>query len=529
MKTKHVLAGLLALSSAPLYAVENGTAVTESQYDAMNYFVNIVTDKGSCGGQLIAGQWILTARHCTSSWDADGSGDKSDDLATDGDTITIKVYQGVGGYVGYYDGNSRLVYDGDGQIYTMGGQTEALSVIETLWNNSGIEAALSSIFLEGNMSDGSLVETAYTYDNVDVNFSDIDDSDLALIKLDDAIAYKTTLKLGLISDFEQLFSVFPSSMAGIVDWTNTQTMNTDQTFTYYGWGKTANNTTPSEMRYGTQTVKMLPMDVSCTYWVSFKIVNESDGTYTTDDSNKYDCTQDAYNTFTSNSTFHSYFPELSVDINTYMEAEGDDALSGDSGTALMIDNTMYGVTSSTAFGLSSNYQSLESQMSFILGKIDGLNVPTKMEFLNSDNVTSFDIEVQNLSASSQALDIATTETGVILDTSDCDAYSFLESLASCTISVTLDSEFDASEFTIQVNGSTNTVVSFVDSYTGDLYKGASDGSDDVTSIDGNDDSSSDSSTSGSGGGGGGGSTGPLALIGLLGALILRRKEQKKCL
>ncbi|WP_165311059.1 trypsin-like serine protease [Vibrio ziniensis] len=526
-----------SILSSNVVAVEYGTAVTEAQYEAMNYVVNIATEQGTCGAQLIAGQWLITARHCTPSWDADDSGVKSDDLAVTGDTFNIVVYQGVGGALGFYnDISSRVVYQGSAELYTMGAKEEALAVMETIWEESGIETKLTSIFNYGSISTGTIVEVPYTYSEVGVSFSDVTYSDLALIKLSNPIAYQSTLKLGVISDLTELSKSVPSSMVGIDEWSNSQNINVDQSFTFFGWGRNENSETVYQMHYGTQTVTKVPMNVSCSYYVELVV----DGW---PEYSRYDCKQEAYDEFTSLEGFSSYLPNLSVSLQTWLKAAGDDGMSGDSGTAVLLDNTMYGVVSSGAYGLSTSYQSLESQMDWILGQINALNVPTKMEFLNSDNVTTFDVEVQNLSKTEEALDIAVSDSNVTLDTSDCP--ETLGSLESCKVTVTIGDDADVSEFTIQFNQQTNTTVSFVEKYTGqtwdDLYGGDDDSTDDGDSDDSDDDTDTDNGgdtdngdsgddTAGdsgsSAGGSSGGSTGTLSVLALFAACVLRRKAQK---
>ncbi|ELA9243569.1 trypsin-like serine protease [Vibrio alginolyticus] len=97
-KTQIVVPLALLFNITPsVYALENGTSVTESDYDSHNYIVQIhdVASNANCGAQLVASNWLLTARHCTPCYSKNTSFDE--DPQYQGEEMELKIYQGVEG------------------------------------------------------------------------------------------------------------------------------------------------------------------------------------------------------------------------------------------------------------------------------------------------------------------------------------------------------------------------------------------------------------------------------------------------
>lgn len=457
MKLKAL--GFLSLVvSLPALAASGGTDVSESDYnDSLVHIV--VNDSTFCGGTLINGNWILTAKHCTPLY-----------FDSDDNEGTVKVYQGTKTL-------SNLVYDGDAVFYSDIDDNDVLEDAEAYYEDN-VEEKLTSI--EYSYSKGSESGTPGLYYQTKSMTNDI-----ALINISSSIAYKSTAELVKFDNYSS--DEVPESLAAE---NSIQNYQIGTSFTYRGWGKTSDEEDfPETMQEINLILKDSVVNVECSYWF----------TYDDESSISQDCGDTSLESDESVKYGISY-TRVKVAGSVVMSGENSEegAQSGDSGTGLFDDDgalvgLIYEVYSDSE-GYSNNIVTFDFYLDWIASKVSSLNAPKLLELSESSSGTyapDFTYKIQNLSLSVAPIApyIDNTEFFYI---SEDNCPSTLDVGESCELSISSNSKY----FEKDDSETANLVVN--DEFTAALVFsiGDSDSSDSDSS-----DSSSSSSSGSSGGSG----------------------------
>ncbi|MFS1430814.1 hypothetical protein LMH73_027815, partial [Vibrio splendidus] len=243
---KHLVLSTILLYSASANAVSDGKLVSEVEYEKRNYLVNIVNGKtgSSCGAQVVAGQWLITARHCTPFY-SNGAEWRNDE-AVHGESMPIDVYQGV---AGQHDENG-LVYSGLGSVFTLGGDASSEQLLA------------ESVGLTNPLLDAVACRTSDCSIRKKTNLvSDSFGSDIALIKLDKPIAYSTVLKIQGAFNFSNEYQL-GMSFTDYAESMRTQVKLGDEII-FRGWGLDADGQHVTQMRSATMTILNHFFDAKC--------------------------------------------------------------------------------------------------------------------------------------------------------------------------------------------------------------------------------------------------------------------------
>ena len=474
--------------AAPCWATSGGTDVPEEDY--VNTLVQIKTDEGTCGATLIAGNWLLTAKHCTPLYD-------TDDLTTTG---TIRIWQGV-----EMRKTDDRVYYGDATFYSGLTEEDQELLLEDRYYNENIAEAVESL--------------RYTYDPNDNGYDKFNPylfgkslDDVALVKLESSIAYTTTYKVA------ETYGEFATSYDSWADLNAVNAYPEGTSLTFRGWGTAGNSgeDDPDVMQAITVNVTQPSVLLDCTlrYW------NAEEGTITKasdcDDHSLED--DDAYSSSTTT---------LYVHMTNYLKTDGDAsneaAQSGDSGTGLIDENnTIVGLLTSTGNytdtdNYTNSFSTVDAHYDWILETVNRLNVPDVVNYAEDDAGEyhpTYTLEVQNLSPSAVSVTPAFDDTTFFyVESSDCG--STLESGESCEVSIATNSTDFAAGDSATANLIWNT--EYATSITFAV-------ADDDTSDDDTSDTDSDSTTSGTSesSSSSGGSFGLFSVLSL-GLLFFRKK------
>ncbi|WP_210467486.1 trypsin-like serine protease [Vibrio crassostreae] len=386
----------LAALSPSVFAVENGTNVSVSDYELINYTVQMTRDLGSdttgyCSAQLIAGEWLLTARHCTPYFTEGSSGESLTDPRYDNEPMDLKLYQGVEGA----EDSSNLIYDGKGYVYTIGGKVESELMYDTY-----VTDYLNSIVNYDCNTDSAGCTSSRT-----VSYGSNRGADIALIKLDKVLSYQQTLQFARSLNFAAV-----TGLSALENYAadSRELLQLNETVNFRGWGKDENNQSVSQMQQATMDLASDVLSYECYVGASL-------------------C--DSTNLVNPSSV--SLFLDLSEVVK--FNANPGRVNSGDSGTALTTsDNKLIGVASAASNG--GEFISTEMYLPWIAETINAINAPSEVD-LNA-GTDSYNVTIQNLSLNTNALNVFVVDTKVP-HTTTCGVT--LNSLETCTVSLDLSS------------------------------------------------------------------------------------------
>ncbi|ANQ27042.1 hypothetical protein BA894_11515 [Vibrio natriegens] len=464
----NVPLALLFTMTPSVYAVENGTAVTEEEYSSHNYIVQMhdVVSNANCGAQLVASNWLLTARHCTPFYSGNTSFDE--DPQYQGEEMDLKIYQGVEGN----NLDSNLVYDDVGYVYSIGGESEADVLL------SEHAEKFTNLVQYIDCDNGTTCDSS---NNVFIS-SDGMLSDVVLIKLNNDIAYQTTAKFKYSQTFPEI-----NARTDLIDYLSNgaELYQLDDELVFRGFGTDELSQDPDTMMKGTLSAQSYTVSMTC---------YTEQGVCTSENLQADDFSWLYLDVRQSGSLF---FNEADSDVNP-----------GDSGTAITTtDNYVIGLTSrdDSDGGI---FVGVDGLLPWIQSTVEGLNAPKHVKFASGS--IEHELEVQNLSTSTIAI-APYVALGDAQLSSDCP--QTLVPLEVCTVTV-LGELTEESSFTIALNSSHEVV------YEADIDESDTDDSTDET--DSNDGESTENASSG---GGSGGSLGLITVLAL--GLISRRNSMRK--
>ena len=462
-KTTTAICVLAALTSMNAHAVRHGSDVTQANYRDHTVRFELTTasgDTSTCGGLLIAGEYILTAGHCTGDSAYTANYSEYIPWLDGGASNSISVFKGV-----EYDGEEFSTTYSNLDVYGTF-ESEYNSVINEL---SHLEAVYGASKFANQRTWQDLDWTRKTGAR-----------DIALIKLSDKIPQQHQASVLPIFDSE----------------TNNYNVETDDSFTFRGWGRDENNSVPSTMQ---ETTLELP--------------------FTQDDynpNNPVDSSDTSIACGVSTSNCEIRIKDRLIIKPTVVTGT---ASSGDSGTPLLVGNEAIMIASTESFDHSQNlFTNIGSYLENIATAINKVTAPSSMDFdidENSTNTIVSNFKVQNLTQFTDSVSPSLTGDTHNFTVTGCGAN--MSTYDSCELTLTLNpngtAQTEDSNVVLYLNDTDNTTIPISLTVTPD--------STDATDPTDPDNGNGSGSTS-TGGGSGGGSTGLFSIIGLLALLRLRK-------
>ncbi|MDD1829921.1 trypsin-like serine protease, partial [Photobacterium sp. ZSDE20] len=331
--------------------VTNGEDATLEDYK--DYLVGLTVEgTAMCGGALINGKWILTAKHCTPIWyQNNGNLD-----------ATIRVYQGIGAYE--YD---ELVY-------------EAPAVSYREWNIADQHAyreEISQFVIAPMMREVLRVSELTNYTEEFWNYGETElYDDIVLIELAESIPHKDTISLPIPKVLESGY--MPETWEELEQSLNPQF---EETFTFMGWGlDRENDSEPDVLQKVDLKIKEPELWVNCRFTIiddDFELTN-------------FDCTHDMDNP-DYDGLYKAAYYKITGDafITTRGVIDYTGTGPGDSGTGLIgEDGKLYGLVSrGDSVPAEGEYRTFFASTlwyaDWFKSQIDGLSTPSKFEQIES--------------------------------------------------------------------------------------------------------------------------------------------------
>lgn len=352
--------------------------------DYRDNVVQVVYGASTCGGLLVDGDLILTARHCTPDWNEETPWEFGS---------TVKVYQGVESQA-----SSNLVYEGEAEIVVRDTDQRVEDGINYLKDNW--EPTVDSVvndWLNRDAENYAKVdfEGRYYSDMRAFNTSYL--NDVALIKLPREIAHSSNNAFVVVDNLDRTLDATYETYASLVN------PSSATTFSYQGWGKNAYGVTPESMKKW-----------ELSFYKSQVMANEP--------------------TFEGPIMFFNF----DTDINFLQSCDTESLInSGDSGTPLFSqENYNVGIASRIwggACGFAADWSGHLTNYEFYLDSINRLVAPSGFESIVYTDSSSIEwtFDIQNLTRNSQA--IIPSLTGQFNLSHDCN--QTLEPLEHCRMTL----------------------------------------------------------------------------------------------
>lgn len=377
--------------------------------DYSDNIVQVVYGESTCGGLLVNGSYVITARHCTPQWN-EGSDWQHGNI--------LKLYQGIGS-----QDKNALVFSGVAEVLMRDSDQRVVDGINYLKDNwQPIAEQVEQEFLSRSPNNGVWDQSISTvYENIASRHSSTDLNDIAIIKLPKTVNHNSSSSFHLVD----VFDINKNHTIENYNLLTQQPANT--TFTYQGWGKNAYGATPSKMKAWDITFSRGQMK----------------GEFNVDD------TFDPFLTMIFSSEFN------------FIETCDSESLVnfGDSGTPLINGNNQVIGFASRISGCENGFRAEWSShlpnFEFFKQTIDDLIAPTSLkETVYTDFGDGvFEFAVQNMSSNS--ISVAPVIEGGEFDlTHNCP--QSLESLESCEMRVSYNGGFGSEvlvEDKLQLNSS----------------------------------------------------------------------------
>lgn len=476
MNKKLFCIGLIAsLTSVSSHAVRLGVDVSDSEY--RDYIVRFEASDGTqlntCGGLLIAGEYILTAGHCVGDYQYSGRA-YYDWWINNGASNSITVYQGTA-----FNATKRT-----STTYTVLDLLSANADYDTLRDKAYSEAQY--IKNQNPQFDWSQHDFVYDANRTKTSFQ----HDIALLKLSSPVTQLSHAAIAPVFDeTTQTFNVSPN-----------------QQFVFKGWGINESSQTPDTMQKVNVTWRTdLPAWATGNWITHINYIPNFSRIWTT------------INQCQNNGDLCTY--GLLDFATLFPSSIGATPASGDSGTPLeLTTNKVVALAKSVQMAAEPEYAQfthLGWYLPLIAGQIDAVTAPKRLEYtfeVENTNISvppfSTTFAVQNLTSTAQTL-APFIQGGGNETVSGCDNVT-LQPTQSCEITVTFNG---ATQSTLNLGDNRNTTLPI--SLTIDVK---------TDSDNDNNGGTGGGSTGGtSGTGGGGGSLGWFSLLSVLGLCFRKRK------
>lgn len=406
--TKITVCILAALSSMNAYAVRHGSDVSEADYRDHTVHFQVKSSDGTtseCGGLLIAGEYILTAGHCSGNSTYSSNYTEYLPWIDNGASNDISVFVGVN-----YNSTEYATTYSNVDVY---GNFE-----------SEYNALLSELSYLESTHGVSKFSTERSTNNLDWVRKG-GRRDIALIKLAKKIPQQHQAALIPVFDTAD----------------NTYNIESGDTFTFRGWGIDENGETPDVMQ---KTTLSLPFTEQ--QYNPNKPVDSADNTS--------DCSASTINC-------EANIKDYLVIKPTVLKGT---ASSGDSGTPMLVNDQAFALASTENGEHTQNFfTNIGAYLVNIADAINKVTAPSEIAFKMDENESTtktITFQVQNLTKFSDNVSPSLTGDDYNFTVSGCATN--LETYESCEVTLTVNPNGNAqtadSSVTLHLNDTNNTTV-----------------------------------------------------------------------